>query len=119
MLGQYRLDHLALGQRFPRLGWVLAFGLVVIDMEAQHIAVFDGVGDGVLVQTTLEEVIRGAVTGLLTFDLLVAGVLLEDGCAGKAKKLGVGKELLDGLVVFAKLRAVTFVKDEHHAFVAQ
>ena len=51
--------------------------------------------------------------------LLVAGVLLEDGRAGEAEELGVGEELLDGLVVVAELRAVALVEDEDHALVAE
>ena len=50
---------------------------------------------------------------------LIAGVLLEDGRAGEAEELGVGEELLDGLVVVAELRAVALVEDEDHALVAQ
>ena len=34
----------------PGLGGVLAVGLVVVDVEAQDVAVLDGVGDGVGVQ---------------------------------------------------------------------
>jgi hypothetical protein len=41
------------------LGRVLAFGLEVVHMEAQHVGVFDGVGDGVGVQLLLEQVFRG------------------------------------------------------------
>ncbi|MNP63373.1 hypothetical protein D3C76_1587600 [compost metagenome] len=88
-------------------------------MEAQNIAVFDRMSDGVLVQATLEQIIRGAVAGLLAFDLLIVGILLENGCAGETEQLGVGKKLLNSLVVFAELRAVAFVKDEHNALVAQ
>jgi hypothetical protein len=105
----------------PGLGGVLlaTFRLVVIDMEAQDVAVFDGVGDGVGVQLLLEDVGRSLVGRLLAFDLLIAGVLLEDRRAGKAEQLGVGEEFLDGLVVVAELRAVAFVEDEDHALVAQ
>jgi hypothetical protein len=88
-------------------------------MEAQDVAVFDGVGDGVGVQLLLEDVGGGFVAGLLAFDLLIAGVLLEDGRAGEAEQLGVGEEFLDGLVVLAELRAVAFVEDEDHALMAQ
>jgi hypothetical protein len=45
----------------------------------------------------------GQVRGLLTLDLLIAGVLLEDGRAGKAEKLGVRKKLIDCLVIVAEL----------------
>ena len=47
------------------------------------------------------------------------GVFLEDGRAGEAEELGLGEELLDGLVVLAELRAVAFVEDEDDALVAQ
>ncbi len=87
-------------------------------MEAQDVAVFDGVGDGVLMQAALEQVVRGAVAGLLAFDLLIAGVLFEDRRASEAEQLCFREELLDGLVVLAELRAVAFVEDEHHALVA-
>ena len=88
-------------------------------MEAQDVAVFDGVGDGVFVQRLLEEVLRGLERLNVAFDALVAGVLLEDRRAGEAEELGLGEELLDGLVVVAELRAVAFVEDEDHALVAQ
>lgn len=52
-------------------------------MEAQNVAIFNGVGDGVLVQAALEQVIGGAVTGLLTLNLLNAGVLRKDGRASE------------------------------------
>ncbi|CQB49026.1 hypothetical protein [Vibrio cholerae] len=72
-------------------------------MKAQDVAILDGVSNGVLMQATLEEVVGCSVAGLLTFDLLVAGVFLEDGCTGKAKKLGVGEEFLDSFVVVTEL----------------
>ena len=37
----------------------------------------------------LEEVLRGPIAGLLAFDLLIAGVLLEDRRASEAEELGV------------------------------
>ncbi|SCZ84437.1 hypothetical protein NSMM_160027 [Nitrosomonas mobilis] len=88
-------------------------------MEAQHVAVFNGVGDGVGVQLLLEDVRRGLVGRLLAFNLLSAGVLLEDRRAGKAEQLGVGKKRLDSLMVVAELRAMAFVEDEDDALVAQ
>ena len=117
VLGQNGFDDGFLGQRLARLGHVFSFGLVIVHVEAQDVAVFDGVGDGVGVQLLLEDVLRGFVRRLLAFDLLVAGVLVEDRRAGEAEQLGVGEELLDGLVVLAELRAVAFVEDEHHALV--
>ena len=55
----------------------------------------------------------------VAFDLLDGGVLLEDRRAGEAEELGLGEELLDGLVVLAELRAVALVEDEDHSLVAQ
>ncbi len=108
-----------LGERFAGLECSLLLGLVVVDVEAQDVAVLDGVGDGVGVQLLLEEVLRGFERLDVAFDALVAGVLLEDGRAGEAEELGVGEELLDGLVVVAELRAVALVEDEDHALVAE
>ncbi len=119
MLVQNRLDDGLLCQRLALLGHVFAFRFVVINVEAQDIAVVDGVGDGVGVQLLLEDVCSGLEGGLLTIDLLIGGILLKDRRAGEAEKLGVGEKFLDGLVVLAELRAVAFVEDEHHALVAQ
>ena len=58
VLGEDGLDDGLLGERLAWLGHVLAFRLVVIDVEAQDVAVLDGVGDGVGVQLLLEEVLR-------------------------------------------------------------
>jgi hypothetical protein len=88
-------------------------------VEAQDVAVLDGVGDGVGVELLLEEVRRGAHGGLGVLDLLQGGIGLEDGRAGEAEELGLGEERFDGLVVLAKLRAVAFVEDEDDAFVLQ
>ncbi len=57
MLGEDGLDDGLLGERLARLGQVLALGLVVVDVEAQDVAVLDGVGDRVGVQLLLEEVL--------------------------------------------------------------
>jgi len=59
VLGQNRLNNGFLGQRLARLGFVFAFGLVIVNMEAQDVAVFDSVGDGVDVQLLLEDVLGG------------------------------------------------------------
>src|SRR6218665_3850297 len=91
-----------------RLGLVLALGLVM----------GDGVGDGVCVQFPVKDVFRGFVRCLLAFNLLVNGVVAEDGRAGKAEQLGLGEKFLDGLMVLAELRAVAFVEDEYDTLVA-
>ncbi len=88
-------------------------------MEAQDVPVVDGMGDGVGVELLREEVFRGAHGGLRVLDFLERGVRLEDGRAGEAEELGLGEELLDGLVVFPELRAVALVEDEDDAFVLQ
>lgn len=54
VLGEDGFDHLRLGQSLARLGRILSFRLVVVDMEAQDVAVFDGVGNGVLVSALVE-----------------------------------------------------------------
>ena len=60
MLVEDGLDDGLLGERLAGLeGSVLSFGLVVVDVEAQDVPVFDGVGDGVGVQLLLEEVLGG------------------------------------------------------------
>ena len=92
-------------------------GFEVIDVELEHIAVFDGVSDGVFVQLLLEDVFGGPVAGDCAVDLLNGGILLEDGGAGEAEELGVGEEVFDRLVVFAELGAVALVEDEGYALV--
>ena len=88
-------------------------------MKAEDVPVLDGVGDGVGVETFLEEVFRGLHRGLGILDLLLGGVFFEDGCAGEAEELGAGEEFFDGPVVLAELGAVTLVEDEGDALVAQ
>ena len=68
VLGEDGIDDGALGERLARLGRLLAVGLVVVDVEAQDVAVFDGVGDGVGVQFLLEEVLRGPERLHIAFD---------------------------------------------------
>ena len=54
------LDDGVLGQRLADLGGLLTFRLVVIHVEAEDVPVLDGVGDGVGVQLSLEQVDGGA-----------------------------------------------------------
>ncbi|MNU02072.1 hypothetical protein D3C72_2456750 [compost metagenome] len=54
MLGEDSLDDLGFGYAFAGLGRVLTIRLEVVHVEAQDIAIFNGMGDGVLVQTALE-----------------------------------------------------------------
>jgi len=48
-----------LGQRIAGLWFCIALTLEIVDMETQHIAVFNGVGDGVGVQLFLEDILGG------------------------------------------------------------
>ena len=47
VFGKNGFDDSFFGQNLAWVGFILTLGLVVIDMEAQYVAVFDGVGDGV------------------------------------------------------------------------
>nr|WP_250164210.1 hypothetical protein [Escherichia coli] len=60
-------------------------------MKAQDVAILDGVSNGVLMQATLEEVVGCSVAGLLTFDLLVAGVFSKMGVPVKPKSWALGR----------------------------
>src|SRR5699024_8713171 len=81
VLGLFRFDNLrCTSRRFK-----------IIDVEAQHVFIFNGVGDGVGVQLLLEDVFGGLVGADPAVDLLVAGVGLENGRAGKAEQLRVGE----------------------------
>ncbi|MNF92860.1 hypothetical protein D3C84_755180 [compost metagenome] len=119
VLGEDGIDDGTLGQSFTKLGQILSIGLVVVDVKAQDVTVFNRMGDGVFVQGLLEEVLRGLECLGFTADLLDAGVVLENRRAGEAKKLGLGEESLDGLMVLAELRTMAFVEDEDDTFFAQ
>ena len=119
VLFEYLPDDGPLGRRLARPWFVFAFRLVIIDVEAQDVAILDRVRDGVFVQTFPKNVPRGFEGRLSAFDLLTGRVSLEDRRAGEAEQLGVGEKFLDGLVVLAELRAVAFVEDEHDALVPQ
>ena len=51
------------------------FSLKVVNMETQHVAIINGVGDGVGVQLLLEDVGGGDHAGRFAFDGAVGGVL--------------------------------------------
>ena len=90
VFGKYGFYDFAFGYALAWQGRVGALGLEVVHMKAQDVAVFNGVGDGVLVQAALKNVVCGAQAGLLAFDLAIARVFLEYGCACKAKELRIG-----------------------------
>lgn len=118
VLGEDGIDDGTFGERPIRFD-LRTVGLVVIDVETQDVAVFDGVGDGVGVQFLLEEVLRGSKCLDIAFDALVAGILFEDGRAGEAEELSPREELFDGLVIVAKLRTVALVENKNHSLVAE
>ena len=119
MLGEDRLDHRSLGQRLARLGQVFAFRFEIIDMEPKDVAVLDGVSDRVGVKALLEKIFRRFHAGLSAFDLLLRGILIEDGRSRESKELGAREELLDSLVVLSELGPMAFVKDEGDTLVAE
>ena len=118
VLVEYGFHHSLPGQGLTRLDGH-AIALEIVHMEAQHIAIIDGVGDGIGVQLLSEDVIGGDHASRFAFDGAIAGILFKDGCTGEAEELGPGEELADGLVVFTELGAVAFIEDEDHALVAQ
>ena len=121
LLGRSLLDRPLLGDLAGPIAARIGrrAGFVIIDVELQHVFVFDGVGDGIGVQLLLENVRGGSQAGDVAFDPLDARIGLENRRAGKAEKLGVREERLDGVVGFAELRPVAFVEDEDHAPVAK
>ena len=119
MFGENGVDDGEFGEGFAGPGWVFAVGLEIIHVEAKDVFVFDGVGDGVSVEFALEKVLGGAERLDFVFDLSGGGVFGKDRRAGEAEKLGLGKEIFDGLVSLAELGAVALVEDEDHALVAE
>ena len=103
VFGQDGLNHRALGQRLAGFGWVFAFRFEVVHVKAQHVGVFNGVGDGVGVELFLEEVFCGTELSLFTLVLFGGGVGFKNGRTGKTEQLRFGEELFNGVVVCAKL----------------
>ena len=54
-------------------------------MKAQHVSVFNGMGDGVGVQLLLENSFSGFIKTHCAVDLLIGRVVFKNGRAGKAK----------------------------------
>ena len=119
VLSEDGFDDCTLGNLLALLGRILTVGLEVVDVKLQDVAIFNCVGNGVFVQALLEKIFSGLQRLLFTRDLLEGSVVRKDWRAGKAEELGLGEELLDGLVVLAKLRAVAFVEDKDNPFVPQ
>ena len=119
MLVEDGLGDRLLRESLARFEGPSVLGLVEINVEAEYVPILDRVGDGVSVELLLEEVFGGSKSGDVSLDLPDGRVVLEDRCAREAEKLGVREELLDGPVVFAKLRAVALVEDEDHPLVSK
>lgn len=112
-------DDLVFGELF---GGGLAVGGEVgelFDFKTEDVAVADCVGDGILVEALLEDVLSGDEVSLLSVDADVVAIFGEDGSAGETEELGLGEEGANGLVVVAELGAVAFVEDEDDAFVLE
>ena len=103
VFGQNGFNDFLFLHGLTRLGLVLAFWLEIVHMEAQHIAVFNRMGDGIGMQLLLKNILRGLVRRLLAFYLLVAGISIEDRSSRESEQLGIGEEFLDGLVVVTEL----------------
>jgi hypothetical protein len=108
------VDDRLLGERLAGLEGRGVLGLVVIDVEAEDIPIFDRVSDSVGVELFLKEVLGGSKRGDVSLDLLDGRVVLKDRGAREAEELGVREKFLDGLVVVAELRPVALVEDENH-----
>ena len=119
MLVEDGLNNRLLGESLAGLQSERIRGLVVLNVEAEDVPILDRVGNRIGVELLLKEILGSQKRGDVTLNLLGGRVFLEDRRASEAKELGVGKELLDGFVVLAELRAMTFVKDEHHSLIAE
>ena len=116
---QYGFHDSTFEKRLTGLGDAFALRLVIFNEEAQHVAIFNGMGNGVGVQLTLKNICGGLVRSLFAFKLRVGGVCFKYRGAGEAKKLGIGEKVFDGFVVITKLGAVALVKNKHHALIPQ
>jgi hypothetical protein len=87
-------------------------------VKAQYIFVINGVSDGVSVQFFFEYIFGGFKRANRAVDLFVAGVIVKNRCAGKAKQLRFREEFFDSFMVVAKLRTMTFVKNYDDALIA-
>src|SRR5579884_3943653 len=79
-------------RRLALFGFLVTLLAEIVDVKAQHVFVFDSVGDGVGVQLFLEDVFGGFVGDDIAVNLLISGVFLKDRRAGKAEQLRLGEE---------------------------
>ena len=85
MFFQDRFNHGLLGDCFTGLELCFPFEFEIVDVKTQHVAIFNGVGDGVVVQLLLENIFCGFVGCLRAVDFFVGCVFVKNWCAGKSK----------------------------------
>ena len=119
MLFEDGLNDGFLCQLLARLGFVFAFGLVVVDVKAQDVTILNRVGNRVGVELLLEDVLCGLVKRLISLSLLIRGVLFKNWCTSEPKQLSIGEELFNCSMVLAKLGAVTLVENKHDPLITQ
>ena len=84
--------------------------LDVVDAEGEHVAVADGIHDGVGVKSVTEGLLGRAKVRVAPGQR----VLREDGCAGEAEQVVVSEVPSDGSVHLAELAAMALVEDDDH-----
>ena len=88
---------------------LVAIGDLFIHIEAQHVLIRYGVGDGVFMQHVTKERFCGCI---------LARILLKHRCTCKAKEKCFGEGVLNIGQHFAPHTAMTFIHDKHQAFLA-
>ena len=113
------LYDLVLTQRFVDRSPIRIRIPVMLDLETQNVIVRDGVCDGILMQTFLEDVLRGDILSLLAVHTRITAVLLEDRSSREAEELSLGEEVPDSSMILPELAAVALIEDEDDTFVLQ
>lgn len=101
----------------PAINVCIGISGKVINMKSQYVFIFNSIGYGVRVQFLLKNVFGGFVWRLLTFNGPIGGIFFKNRCTRKSKKLSFREKINDSFMVISKLRAVTFIKNEHNAFI--
>src|SRR5690606_37655802 len=83
------------------------------------VPVLDRMGDRIGVQLMRKQIFSDSQRLFGPINLLFGGVIHKNRRTGKAEQLGVGEELLDGLVILTELGAVAFIENEDQALVPQ
>lgn len=119
MLRQDRLNNSLFSD-----GAIYATGMItiwfkVIYMKPQYVFVVNSMGYGICMQLLLKYILCRNKRLLCTIYLCISCIVGKNRCSCKSEKLGIREKFLDGLVIFSKLRAMTFVKNEYNPFFAQ